>query len=195
MHYLSRKPPICDNILPQQLTCRENAFSVARTLDSLIFRGTCTCPSIHVCGKIGWFSKSLLWRNVSHHLQKLRYFSGWLLNMSGFSTSVHMSQRKVNQDVQLYMWHGLRKFWPFCSLYCHMFRWLRRGFGLVNRFIGFSLVATTNNCNTFKITVIITHARRVSIHFSCKHSALVSQLPSALLDSPHWLSLKQIFVI
>jgi hypothetical protein len=40
--------------------------------------------------------------------------------------------------------------------YCHVFEWPRRGFGLVNRFIGSSLVVTTN-CNTFKITVIITH--------------------------------------
>jgi hypothetical protein len=27
----------------------------------------------------------------------------------------------------------------------------------MNRFIGSSLLVTTNNCNTFKITVIITH--------------------------------------
>jgi hypothetical protein len=33
----------------------------------------------------------------------------------------------------------------------------RREFGLANRFIGYSLVETTNNYNTFKITVIIAH--------------------------------------
>jgi hypothetical protein len=52
-------------------------------------------------------------------------------------------------------------------------------FGLVNRFIGSSLVVTTNNCNTLKITVIITQT--LSLHFSYKHSALVSQLPFALM--------------
>jgi hypothetical protein len=31
------------------------------------------------------------------------------------------------------------------------------GFRLLSRFIGASPVVTTNNCNTFKITVIITH--------------------------------------
>jgi hypothetical protein len=35
--------------------------------------------------------------------------------------------------------------------------WLSRGFGLVNQLIGSSLVVTRNNCNTFKITVIITY--------------------------------------
>jgi hypothetical protein len=33
----------------------------------------------------------------------------------------------------------------------------RRGFGLANRFIGYSPVVTTINYNTFKITIIITH--------------------------------------
>jgi hypothetical protein len=49
-------------------------------------------------------------------------------------------------------------------------------FGLVNWVIGSSLVITTNNCNTFKITVIITHMLSLygsSIHFSLKHSGLV----------------------
>jgi hypothetical protein len=35
--------------------------------------------------------------------------------------------------------------------------WLRCGFEVMNRFIGSSLVVTTNNYNTFKITVIMTH--------------------------------------
>jgi hypothetical protein len=33
----------------------------------------------------------------------------------------------------------------------------RRVFGSVSRFVGYSLVVTTINYNTFKITVIITH--------------------------------------
>jgi hypothetical protein len=41
--------------------------------------------------------------------------------------------------------------------YGHVVEWLRRWFGLVNRFTGSSLVVTTNKCNTFNITVIITH--------------------------------------
>jgi hypothetical protein len=59
------------------------------------------------------------------------------------------------------------------TLTCHR---LKRGFGLVNRFIGSSLVVTTDNGNTFKITVIITHTlslHRSSIYFSHKHSALI----------------------
>jgi hypothetical protein len=44
-----------------------------------------------------------------------------------------------------------------CVWYCHVSQWLRRRFGLVNQFIGSSLVVAKNNCNTFKITVIITH--------------------------------------
>jgi hypothetical protein len=74
--------------------------------------------------------------------------------------------------------------WSNPIQYCHMFGWLRRGFVLVNRFIGSSLIVITNNCDTFKITVITTHTSS-SIYFSCKHSAPVSQLSWALLDSPH----------
>jgi hypothetical protein len=51
--------------------------------------------------------------------------------------------------------------------YCHVFEWLRREFGLVNRFIGSSLVITTTSCNTFKITVIIT--TKSSIHMLSLH--------------------------
>jgi hypothetical protein len=36
---------------------------------------------------------------------------------------------------------------------------LKTGFGLVSRFIGYSLIVTTDNYNTLKITVIITHAK------------------------------------
>jgi hypothetical protein len=37
------------------------------------------------------------------------------------------------------------------------------GFGLVNRFIGYSLVVTTMNYNTVQITVIIAHTIKSSI--------------------------------
>jgi hypothetical protein len=48
-------------------------------------------------------------------------------------------------------------------MYFHVFKWLRRAFGLVDRFTGSSLVATTNKCNIFKITVIIAHKMKSSI--------------------------------
>jgi hypothetical protein len=41
--------------------------------------------------------------------------------------------------------------------YCHVFQRLRRGFGLVNRLIGSSLVVTTISSYTLKITVTIAH--------------------------------------
>jgi hypothetical protein len=42
-------------------------------------------------------------------------------------------------------------------LFCRVYRWLRPWFGLAIGLIGSSLVVTTYICNTFKITVIITH--------------------------------------
>jgi hypothetical protein len=41
----------------------------------------------------------------------------------------------------------------------------RRGFVLANRFIGYSLIVTTINYNTFKITVIITN----KVFYICLH--------------------------
>jgi hypothetical protein len=59
-----------------------------------------------------------------------------------------------------------------------VFEWLRRGLGLVNRFIGSSPDITTSNCNTLKITVIIT--RKVS-HSHVKYSeAFNYELPVAV---------------
>jgi hypothetical protein len=43
------------------------------------------------------------------------------------------------------------------SKYCHVFQWLRRGFGLVNRFIGSSLVVITISSYTLKVTVTTAH--------------------------------------
>jgi hypothetical protein len=43
------------------------------------------------------------------------------------------------------------------SEYCHVSQWLTRGFGLVNRFIGSSLVVTTITFCTLKINVSIAH--------------------------------------
>jgi hypothetical protein len=39
--------------------------------------------------------------------------------------------------------------------YCHVFQWLRHGFGLVSRIIGSSLFVTTISSYTLKITVTI----------------------------------------
>jgi hypothetical protein len=60
------------------------------------------------------------------------------------------------------------------DLYCHVFQWLRRRFGLVNRFIGSSLVVTTISSYTPKITVTIAH---VTSHTKCYNFW------------PHWCSL------
>jgi hypothetical protein len=45
---------------------------------------------------------------------------------------------------------------------CRVSQWLRRGFGLVNRFIGSSLVVTTISSYTHKITVTIAHHQPTS---------------------------------
>jgi hypothetical protein len=45
----------------------------------------------------------------------------------------------------------------FWSLYCHVFQWPRRGFGLANRFTGSSLVVATISFYTLKITLTIPH--------------------------------------
>jgi hypothetical protein len=74
-------------------------------------------------------------------------------------------------------------------LYCHVFQWLRRRFGLVNRFIGSSLVVTTNNCNTFKITVITTHtvlSHTLSLHRSPTNFSWLSA-------SENWIELLLLF--
>jgi hypothetical protein len=60
---------------------------------------------------------------------------------------------------------------------CHVFEWLRRGFGLVNQFIGSLLTVTTNNCNTFKITIIITHK---VFNSHVKSSQVFYELPVAV---------------
>jgi hypothetical protein len=50
-------------------------------------------------------------------------------------------------------------FWHPLHTYCHVYQWIRREYGLVNRFIGYSQLVTTNNCNALKITVIITNVK------------------------------------
>jgi hypothetical protein len=58
--------------------------------------------------------------------------------------------------------------------------WLIHGFGLTIKFIGSSLVVTTNNCNTFKITIIITHKSSIhmlSLHRSICNSSSTTNLP------------------
>jgi hypothetical protein len=47
--------------------------------------------------------------------------------------------------------------WSLLKLYCHVYQWLKRGFGLMNRFIGSSLVVTTISFYTLKVTVTIAH--------------------------------------
>jgi hypothetical protein len=58
--------------------------------------------------------------------------------------------------------------------YCHVFQWLRRGFELVNRFIGSSLVVTTISSYTLQITVTIANvtSHTKSSNSSSGHSAV-----------------------
>jgi hypothetical protein len=67
-------------------------------------------------------------------------------------------------------------FWRTC--YCHMFPWLRRGFGLVNRFIGSSLVVITISSYTLKITVIIIYvtSHTKSSNYSSGYTAVSLEL-------------------
>jgi hypothetical protein len=60
----------------------------------------------------------------------------------------------------------------------HVFQWLRRRFGLVNRFIGSSLVVTTISSYTLKITVTIAHvtSHNKSSNSSSGHTAVPLEL-------------------
>jgi hypothetical protein len=75
----------------------------------------------------------------------------------------------------------------FVDIYCHVFQWLRHGFGLVNRFIGSSLVVTTFSSYTLKITVTISHvtSHTKSSNASSGHTAV----PLELRNSSQFLSL------
>jgi hypothetical protein len=62
--------------------------------------------------------------------------------------------------------------------YCHMYPSLRRGFGLVNQFICFSLVVTTISSHTHKFTVPIAHvtSHTKSSNSSSGHMAIPLEL-------------------
>jgi hypothetical protein len=60
------------------------------------------------------------------------------------------------------------KYRPNTYKHCHVFQWLRRGFRLVNQFIGSSLVVTAITSYTLEITVIIAH---VKSHTSSSNSS------------------------
>jgi hypothetical protein len=85
-----------------------------------------------------------------------------------------------------------RDTWPnFYSLqgllYCHVFQWLRRGFGLLNRFIGSSLVVSTINYYILKITVTIAHvtSHAKSSNSSSGHTALPLEPRNSSEVNPH----------
>jgi hypothetical protein len=63
---------------------------------------------------------------------------------------------------------------------CHVFQWLRRGFGFVNRFIGSLLVVTTISSYTLKITVTIAH---VTSHMKFSNSSGHTAVPLELGSS------------
>jgi hypothetical protein len=71
--------------------------------------------------------------------------------------------------------------------YCHVFQWLRRGFRLVNRFVGSSLVVTTISSYTLKITVTIAHvtSHTKSSNSSSGHTAVPLELRSSREVNSH----------
>jgi hypothetical protein len=79
-------------------------------------------------------------------------------------------------------------FWiPSRSFYCHVFHWLRRGFGLVNRFIGSSLVVITISSYTLKIAVTIVHmtSHTKSSNSSSGHTAVPLELQNSSEVNSH----------
>jgi hypothetical protein len=79
-------------------------------------------------------------------------------------------------------------------MYCHVFQWLRRGFGSVNRFIGSSLVVTTIISYTLKFTVTTAHvtshtkssdssSRHAAVHLELRNSSEVNS-HSRILSYP-----------
>jgi hypothetical protein len=62
--------------------------------------------------------------------------------------------------------------------HCHVFQWLRRRFGLVNRFTGYSLVVPTISSYTLKIIVTIAHvtSHTKSSNSSSGHTAVPLEL-------------------
>jgi hypothetical protein len=71
--------------------------------------------------------------------------------------------------------------------YCHVFQWLRRGFGLVNRFIGSSVAVTTISSYTLNITVTIAHitSHTKSSNSSSGHTAFPLELRNSSEVNPH----------
>jgi hypothetical protein len=67
---------------------------------------------------------------------------------------------------------------PSNSEYCRMFQWLRRWFGLVNRFIGYSPAVIKISYNTLKITVTIAQvaSHTKSSNSSSGHTAVPLEL-------------------
>jgi hypothetical protein len=60
---------------------------------------------------------------------------------------------------------SLNQFHPFIINLLRVYQWLRRGFGLVNRFIGSSLVVTTITCNSYTLKITVTIAYVTSLSF------------------------------
>jgi hypothetical protein len=71
--------------------------------------------------------------------------------------------------------------------YCHVFQWLRRGFGSANRFIGSSLVVTTVSSYTLKITVTTAHvtSHTKSSNSSSGHTAVPLELRNSSEVNSH----------
>jgi hypothetical protein len=104
--------------------------------------------------------------------------SSWLVYYFSIRRIVSILKASIN---------NLRKMIYIYTVYCHVSQWLRRGFGLVNRFIGSSLVVTTNNYNTLKIIVTIAHvtSHRKSSNSSFGHTAVPLELRKSTEVNSH----------
>jgi hypothetical protein len=67
------------------------------------------------------------------------------------------------------------------KLYCHLFQWLRRGFWLVNRFIGSSLVVTTISSYTSIFKYLIAWYIKQSMYIKSVRNATNYFFPLPLL--------------
>jgi hypothetical protein len=123
--------------------------------------------------------------------------STWVfLNRSNFSKLVSCTEyyrdiiiSSIDQSAVMHIWYWVKlKYWVsygnkniWTSIRSSRIQWLRRGFGLVNQFIGSTLVVTTFSSYTLKITVTVAHVtpHTKSSNSSSGHTAV----PLDLLNS------------
>jgi hypothetical protein len=113
--------------------------------------------------------------NVVNKRKKKRAWIFSVLSRSNASikASLHYHHHDDNINIIIQRCNKIKE-------YSHVFQWLRRGFGLVNRFIGSSLVVTTIISYTLKITVTTAHvtSHTKSSNSSSGHIAVPLELNS-----------------